>query len=65
MIVAAISEETLFRGYLILRSTRITKIRWTALLIPTGIFALNHDYEGTVAMEVTFATGLALAVAYL
>ncbi|MBD3239748.1 MAG: CPBP family intramembrane metalloprotease [Chitinivibrionales bacterium] len=63
--VVAVSEETLFRGYLILRFTQIANNRWTALIVSSAIFALGHGYAGNAAIVTTGAIGFALGLVYL
>jgi membrane protease YdiL (CAAX protease family) len=65
VVVVAISEETLFRGYLILRFTQITKNRSVAVIISTVIFALGHGYEGSAGVVTVGVIGLLLSVVYI
>jgi membrane protease YdiL (CAAX protease family) len=65
VIIVAISEETLFRGYLILRFTQITKNRTAALIISSVIFALGHGYEGSSGVITVGAIGFALGLIYV
>lgn len=65
VIIVAISEETLFRGYLILRFTQITKNRTTALIISSVIFSLGHGYEGGSGVVTVGAIGFALGLIYV
>jgi membrane protease YdiL (CAAX protease family) len=65
VIVVAISEETLFRGYLILRFTQITKNRTAALIISSVIFALGHGYEGSAGVVTVGLIGFILAIIYI
>jgi len=63
--VVAVSEETLFRGYLVLRLQGATgSIAW-ALAGSTVLFALGHGYEGLAGMLGVGAQGLLLAVVYV
>jgi membrane protease YdiL (CAAX protease family) len=65
VVVVAISEETLFRGYLLLRFTQITKNRGTALIISSVIFALGHGYEGSAGVVTVGVIGFLLAIVYI
>jgi len=59
--VVALGEETIFRGYLILRLKAITTSPTAAALLSATIFSLGHGYEGSAGvvtvgvMEVIFA----------
>jgi membrane protease YdiL (CAAX protease family) len=63
--VVAIAEETIFRGYLILRFRTITGSSVAAVLLSSLIFALGHGYEGVAGMISVFVLGIIFAVIYL
>jgi len=63
--VVAIAEETIFRGYIILRLRSITGSLIAAVLLSAGIFCVGHGYEGTAGVLTVAATGVVLAVVYL
>lgn len=65
VLLVAISEEVLFRGYLILRLTSVTGGRLPAVLISTLIFASGHGYEGISGVVAVFLIGLVLSMVYL
>ncbi|MBN1604532.1 MAG: CPBP family intramembrane metalloprotease [Chitinispirillaceae bacterium] len=65
VIIVAFSEETLFRGYLILRFTQITKNRTAALILSSVIFALGHGYEGSSGVITVGAIGFVLGLIYV
>ena len=65
VVVVAVSEETIFRGYLILRLATVTRSRTAAVLISTAIFSLGHGYEGVPGVVAVFFIGLYLALIYL
>ena len=46
IIVVAVSEETIFRGYLILRFKAITNSIPATVVIASIIFSIGHGYEG-------------------
>jgi membrane protease YdiL (CAAX protease family) len=63
--VAAVAEEVIFRGYMILRFTEITGSTIAAIVLSTAIFALGHGYEGMAGVAVVAFLGLAFAVVYV
>lgn len=63
--VVAVSEETIFRGYLILRFSRLLGSRFGAVLLSAVIFAIGHGYEGTAGVITVLLTGVVLAVVYV
>jgi membrane protease YdiL (CAAX protease family) len=65
VVVVAISEETIFRGYLILRLTAVTGSRAAAVLLSTLIFSLGHGYEGFTGVVAVFFIGLFLSGVYI
>lgn len=64
VIVAAVSEETIFRGYLMLRLAAVTRSRLAAALLSTLVFALGHGYEGVAGVVAVFFIGLFLCAVY-
>jgi len=65
VIVASVSEETIFRGYLMLRLTAVTRSRLAAALLSTLVFALGHGYEGVAGVVAVFFIGLFLSAVCL
>jgi len=63
--VVAVSEETMFRGYLCLRLQGLTRNPVAAVLISSLLFALGHGYQGTTGLLAVGILGAALAVVYL
>lgn len=63
--VVAIAEETIFRGYLILRLQELTRTTAAAVLLSSVIFSVGHGYEGTAGVVTVCATGVVLACVYL
>ena len=63
--VVAIAEETIFRGYLILRFSSATASPWAAVLLSSVVFSLGHGYEGIAGVIVTGLLGLVYAVIYV
>lgn len=62
--VIAFSEETIFRGYLLLRFSRLTDCP-AAVVISTVIFAAGHGYEGSLGLASVTVMGLIFALLYL
>ncbi len=65
VMVVALAEETIFRGYLILRFKNITANIAAAVLASAAIFSLGHGYEGSVGVITVAFMGLVFAVVYL
>jgi membrane protease YdiL (CAAX protease family) len=63
--VVAVCEETIFRGYLILRLRQATRSAGAAVLISSVVFSIGHGYEGTAGVAVVGLMGVALALVYL
>jgi membrane protease YdiL (CAAX protease family) len=64
VIVVAAAEETIFRGYLILRLKAVTANLTAALVLSAAIFALGHGYEGSAGAVTVGAMGLVFALVY-
>jgi CAAX protease family protein len=62
--VVALAEETLFRGYLILRLRAVTDSP-AAVLLSAVIFSLGHGYEGSSGVLTVGAMGVVFALIYL
>lgn len=65
VIVVAVSEETIFRGYLILRLRTATRSTTAAVVLSSMIFALGHGYEGSLGVVTIGVMGLILSLIYL
>jgi membrane protease YdiL (CAAX protease family) len=65
IIVVAVAEETIFRGYLLLRFTALTDNVGAAVVLSSFIFSIGHGYEGTSGVVTVGALGVILAVVYL
>jgi membrane protease YdiL (CAAX protease family) len=63
--VVAPAEETIFRGYLILRLKAITGNPVAAALLSAAIFSLGHGYEGSAGVLTVGVMGLAFAFVYM
>jgi membrane protease YdiL (CAAX protease family) len=65
VVVVAVAEETMFRGYLILRLSGITGSTALAVALSSVIFALGHGYEGTAGVFTVGFMGLVFALVYV
>ncbi len=65
VVVVAVAEETIFRGYLILRFRAVTRSTAAALVLSAGIFALGHGYEGSAGVATIGVMGLILGIVYV
>jgi membrane protease YdiL (CAAX protease family) len=63
--VVGIAEETIFRGYLIMRFRDLNAGAPTAILLSAFIFSLGHGYEGTAGVITVGVMGLVFALVYL
>jgi membrane protease YdiL (CAAX protease family) len=65
VVVVAIAEEIVFRGYLILRLQAITGGSGSAAILSSIVFSLGHGYEGTAGVITVGFMGLFFALVYL
>lgn len=65
LVVVAVTEETIFRGYLLLRFRTVTRSAVLAVALSTILFALGHGYEGSVGLIAVGTLGLVFALVYL
>jgi membrane protease YdiL (CAAX protease family) len=65
VLIVAVSEETIFRGYLILRFRSITRSAVAAVVISSFIFSIGHGYEGLGGVIIVGIMGAVFAVIYL
>ena len=65
LVVVAVSEETIFRGYLLLRFGALTGRPVAAVLISAVIFSLGHGYQGTAGVFGVGVLGIIFALVYL
>jgi len=63
VLVVAIAEETIFRGYLILRFREMMNNLATVLL-SVAVFSLGHGYEGSAGLVTVAVMGLIFALVY-
>jgi membrane protease YdiL (CAAX protease family) len=64
IIVVALTEETIFRGYLMLRFTAVTSSPVWSLLLAAAAFSLGHGYEGTAGVLTVGTMGLVFGLVY-
>jgi membrane protease YdiL (CAAX protease family) len=64
VIVVAIAEETIFRGYLMLRLKGISGSIAVAVVFSSVIFAIGHGYEGSAGVITVGIMGLIFALIY-
>jgi uncharacterized protein len=65
VVVVAVTEEVIFRGYLILRLTTVTGSSAVAIALSSVIFSLGHGYEGTAGVITVGFMGFAFALVYV
>jgi membrane protease YdiL (CAAX protease family) len=65
VVIVALAEETIFRGYLILRFKAITSNPIGAALLSAVIFSLGHGYEGSAGVVTVGVMGLVFAFVYM
>jgi len=63
--IVAVAEETVFRGYLLLRLRSLTGGTTAAVVLSAVIFALGHGYQGAAGTIAVGIIGALLAVIYL
>jgi membrane protease YdiL (CAAX protease family) len=64
MMTVAVTEETIFRGYLIKRFQEFTGSKIGALFFSTAIFALGHTYQGFAGVCIVSVLGLIYGLIY-
>jgi membrane protease YdiL (CAAX protease family) len=62
--VVAIAEETIFRGYLLLRLRELMGIA-PAIAIASAVFAFGHTYEGLAGVLIVGVMGVVFALVYV
>ncbi len=62
VIVVAIVEETIFRGYLLLRFNNLTGSISASILISSVLFSIGHGYEGPANLVTLGLLGIILAL---
>jgi membrane protease YdiL (CAAX protease family) len=65
VVIVALAEETIFRGYLILRFKDVTASPTAAVLLSAAIFSLGHGYEGSAGVVTVGVMGMVFALIYM
>lgn len=65
LVVVAVSEETIFRGYLMLRLQAITGNPTVTVILSALIFSFGHGYQGAAGVITVALLGVAFALVYL
>jgi membrane protease YdiL (CAAX protease family) len=65
VLVVAVAEEIIFRGYLILRFKTLSKSTVAAVVLAAFIFSLGHGYEGSAGVITVGVIGALLGIIYL
>ncbi len=65
VVIVAFSEETIFRGYLILRLEQLLDSPALAVLVSAAIFLLGHGYEGAAGAATVGVMGVVFGAIYL
>jgi uncharacterized protein len=60
-----VSEEIIFRGYLLLRFSHLLRGLGGAAVLSAAIFSIGHGYEGAAGVVTVGVTGLMFALVYL
>ncbi len=63
--VVALAEETIFRGYLLLRLRAVLRSTTAAVLLSSLVFAVGHGYEGSAGLVTVGVMGAVFALVYL
>jgi membrane protease YdiL (CAAX protease family) len=63
--IVAMAEETIFRGYLIMRFQDLNTGAPTAIVLSAFLFSIGHGYEGTAGVITVGVMGLVFALVYL
>jgi membrane protease YdiL (CAAX protease family) len=65
VVIVALTEETIFRGYLLQRFQALNLGPLGAALLSSVLFCLGHGYEGTAGLVTVAFLGMVLALIYL
>jgi membrane protease YdiL (CAAX protease family) len=63
--VVAVTEETIFRGYLLLRLSAVSRSVVFAVILSSFIFSIGHGYEGMAGVATVGVMGLIFALIYV
>jgi membrane protease YdiL (CAAX protease family) len=62
--IVAVTEETIFRGYMMLRFNSLTANVAVSVLMSSAVFSLGHGYEGAARIAAIGVLGIILASVY-
>jgi membrane protease YdiL (CAAX protease family) len=65
VVIVAFSEETIFRGYLMLRFRGVTSSAAWSVILSSFVFSLGHGYEGSAGVVTVGVMGAIFAIVYL
>jgi membrane protease YdiL (CAAX protease family) len=65
LVVVAVTEETLFRGYLLLRFRQLLTNTPAAVFLSAVIFSIGHGYQGVAGVIAVGTMGVVFALIYL
>ncbi len=65
VVIVALAEETIFRGYLLLRFRTLTANPTAAVLLSALVFSIGHGYEGSAGVVTVGVMGAVFALIYL
>ena len=65
VVVVAVAEETIFRGYLVTRFRDLKTGAPAAVVLSAFVFSIGHGYEGTAGVITVGAMGLVFALVYI
>ncbi|MGE0079887.1 MAG: lysostaphin resistance A-like protein [Thiohalomonadaceae bacterium] len=65
LVIVAVTEETLFRGFLITRLRALSGSTAFALVLSTLVFAVGHGYQGRTGVVAVAALGLCYGAIFL
>jgi len=65
VVVVAVAEETMFRGYLLLRLGAVTRSTTAAVVLSTLAFAAAHTYSGSGGVVSVAVLAVVFALVYL
>lgn len=63
--IVAVVEETVFRGYLMLRFKTVTGRTSAAVILSSFVFSLGHGYEGMAGAISVFVLGVIFALVFV
>ena len=63
--IVAVSEETIFRGYLIARFEGVFRSTASAVVLSSIVFAIGHGYEGAAGIVTVGVMGLVFALLFV